>query len=169
MSNDIHSKDQRVLTFRQVLILIVMPLKSYGILKGKPIDRRLGSGQNSHYQIHVIDADADYRIAVNVMSKLAPSELEYLIESRFQHPFLEPLGELPSGWHPLERRPGGPALDFIRTNLFDPRRLAPLPFNIPGQDNDLNEKLDHYIQRALADERAIIYAFGERWGPETQG
>jgi uncharacterized protein YukJ len=144
-----------------------MPLKSYGVLKGRPIDRRLGTGQNPHYQIHVIDANTDYRVAVNVMSKLAPSELEYLIESRFQHPFLEPLGALPSGWHPLERRPGGPALDFIRTNLFDPRKLVPLPFNVPGPDNDLNEKLDHYVQRALADERADIYAFGERWGPET--
>ncbi len=146
---------------------IAMPLKSYGVLKGRPIDRRLGTGQNPHYQIHVIDAASDYRIAVNVMSKLAPSELEYLIESHFQHPFLEPLGELPSGWHPLERRPGGPAFDFIRTNLFDPRKLVPLPFNVPGPDNDLNEKLDHFIQRAFADERADIYAFGERWGPEA--
>ena len=30
----------------------------------------------------------------------------------------------------------------------------------------LNEKLDHYVQRAMADEEAQIYAFGQRWGPE---
>ncbi|HET7544487.1 MAG TPA: DUF2278 family protein, partial [Polyangiaceae bacterium] len=31
----------------------------------------------------------------------------------------------------------------------------------------LNEKLDLYVQRAMADESALLYAFGQRWGPET--
>lgn len=144
-----------------------MPLKNYGVLKGRPIDRRLGTGQNPHYQVHVIDDTTDYRIAVNVASALSPSELEYLIDSHFQHPFLDQLGPLTPGWHALSPKPSGPALDFIRTNLFDPRKLVPLPFNVPGPDNDLNEKIDHYVQRALADEDAVIYAFGERWGPEA--
>jgi hypothetical protein len=45
--------------------------------------------------------------------------------------------------------------------------MRPLPHNIPGPDNDLNEKIDAYVQRAIGDERASIYAFGERWGPEN--
>lgn len=145
-----------------------MPLKSYGVLKGRVIDRQLGAGQNAHYQVHLIDDTTDFRIAINVNSKLSPSELEYLIDSRFEHPFLEQLTLLPLGWNVLPRKPGGPALDFIRTNLFDPRDMVPLPFNVPGPDNDLNEKLDHFVQRAMADEEAIAYAFGERWGPENQ-
>lgn len=144
-----------------------MPLKEYGVLKGRVIDRRTGTGQNSHYQLHMIDDLVDYRIAVNVLSKLSPSELEYLIDSKLRHPVLTGLGELEPGWHRLESKPGKLALDFIRGNLFDPRRMTPLAFNIPGPDNDLNEKLDHYIQRALADEDSFCYAFGERWGPET--
>lgn len=144
-----------------------MPLKSYGVLKGRTINRVLGRGQNPHFQIHVIDDTTDYRIAVNVMSQLAPSELEYLIEPSFQHPFLDQLILLEPGWHPLQSKPGGPALDFIRSNLFDPRKLVPLPFNLPGPDNDLNEKLDQHVQRALADENSVIYVFGERWGPEN--
>jgi len=32
-----------------------MPLKAYGVLKGRPISRHLGSGANSHYQIHIVD------------------------------------------------------------------------------------------------------------------
>lgn len=143
-----------------------MPLENYGVLKGRPIDRQLGSGQNPHYQIHVVDLSTDYRIAVNVASQLYPSELEYFIDSQFRHPFQPQLEQLDLGWHALASRPGGPALDFIRTNLFDPRKLVALPFNVPGPDNDLNEKLDHYIQRAMADEEALIYVFGERWGPE---
>jgi hypothetical protein len=44
--------------------------------------------------------------------------------------------------------------------------MAPLPFDVPGLDNDLNEKIDFQVQRALAEEDAMVYAFGERWGPE---
>jgi len=144
-----------------------MPLKQYGVLKGRPIARSLGTGSNPHYQIHVIDDTTDYRIAVNVASALSPSELEYCIEPHFQHPFLDQFVPLEHGWHTLESKPGGPALDFIRTNLFDPEKLVPLPFNVPGPDNDLNEKIDLYIQRALGEEEAVVYAFGERWGPEN--
>jgi hypothetical protein len=44
--------------------------------------------------------------------------------------------------------------------------MRPLPFSVPGFDNDLNEKIDRVMQRAVADEAALVYAFGERWGPE---
>ena len=44
--------------------------------------------------------------------------------------------------------------------------MRPLPMDAPGEDNDLNEKINHYVQRAMADETATLYAFGERWGPE---
>lgn len=143
-----------------------MPLKQYGFLKGHPINRALGTGKNPHYQIHVVDDTTDYRIAVNVQSALTPSEVEYLVDSHFTHPFLSELDDLEAGWHNLASEPGGPALDYIRSNLFDPRRMVPLPFNLPGPNNDLNEKLDHYVQRAMGDEDAVVYAFGERWGPE---
>ncbi|HVW65008.1 MAG TPA: DUF2278 family protein [Nitrosospira sp.] len=144
-----------------------MPLKSYGVLKGRPVDRQLGSGANPHYQIHIVDDTTHYRIAVNVASQLAPSELEFLVDSRFDHPILAELADKPLGWLPLPPRPGGLALDFIRSNLFDPRDLRVLPFNVPGPDNDLNEKIDQFVQRAMADEDALVYAFGERWGPES--
>ncbi len=144
-----------------------MPLKSYGVFKGRAIDRRLGSGGSPHYQVHLVDQSNDYRIAVNVASQLQPSELEYLIDSEFRHPIVEALHELTPGWKALPSKPGGIALDFIRGNLFDPRRMRKLAFNVPGPDNDLNEKIDHYIQRAMADEDAQLYAFGERWGPES--
>lgn len=144
-----------------------MPIAQYGVLCGRAIDRQLGSGAKPHYQVHVIDGTTDYRIAVNVASALAPSEVEYVIEPQFNHPVLQNLLELPSGWHALVSKPGGAALDFIRTNLFDPRKMVPLPINVPGPDNDLNEKLDHYVQRAMSDEDARVYAFGQRWGPEA--
>ncbi len=44
--------------------------------------------------------------------------------------------------------------------------MVPLRFDIAAPDNDLDEKIDYHVQRALAEEDAMIYAFGERWGPE---
>jgi uncharacterized protein YukJ len=143
-----------------------MPLRNYGVLRGSVIDHRLASGANAHFQLHVVDDTTQYRIAVNVESKLAPSELEYLIDSNFRHPVLDAVAALPAGWNALQHRPGGAALDFIRGNLFNREDLRSLPFDVPGPDNDLNEKLAHYVRRAIADEQATAYAFGERWGPE---
>jgi uncharacterized protein YukJ len=45
-------------------------------------------------------------------------------------------------------------------------KMIALPFDVPGPDNDLNEKIDFHVHRALAEEDAMIYALGERWGPE---
>ena len=143
-----------------------MPLKNYGLLKGKAIEVRLGAGQSPHYQVYIVDDTTDYRIAINVQSMLSPSELEYLIDDRFVHPITTLLEEAPLGFTKIASKPGTTALDYIRANLFDRTKMRPLPFNVPGFDNDLNEKIDGVMQRALADEEALVYAFGERWGPE---
>ena len=143
-----------------------MSLKEYGVLKGTAIDRRLAAGSNPHYQVHVVDDTTDYRVAVNVQSQDG-SEVEYVVAPWFEHSILEGLQAVPRGFRRLESEPGGTALDVIRGNLVDRSQFVPLPLSAPGPDNDLNEKLDHYVQRALSDEDALIYAFGERWGPEN--
>lgn len=144
-----------------------MALHSYGVLKGKAIEVRLGAGQSPHYQVRLIDDTTDYRIAVNVKSQLPPSDVEFVVIEHFKHPITDILAPLPRGFRTLERKPGTGALDFIRGNLFDRTQMRPLPFSLPGFDNDLNEKLDRVMQRAVADESALVYAFGERWGPEA--
>lgn len=143
-----------------------MPLKNYGVLKGKAIEVRPGAGQNPHYQVYIVDDTTDYRIAINVQSALSPSELEYLIDDRFTHPITALLEVVPRGFTKIASKPGTTALDFIRGNLFDRTKMRILPPNLPGLDNDLNEKIDGVMQRAVADEDAVVYAFGERWGPE---
>ena len=143
-----------------------MPLKSYGVLKGKAIEVRLGAGQSPHYQVRLIDNTIDYRIAINVRSQLAPSEVEYVILERFDHPLLATVEPLPLGFTALAPTPSSGALDFIRGNLFARDDMRPLPHDVPGFDNDLNDKIDRVMQRAVSDETALVYAFGERWGPE---
>jgi hypothetical protein len=45
--------------------------------------------------------------------------------------------------------------------------MRPLPPDVEGPDNDLADRLDHYTERAIADADALVYAFGQRWGPES--
>ena len=146
-----------------------MPVPHYGVLKGRPVDRRLGVGQNPHYQIRAVAGDHDYRLAINVKSRQSPSELLFIVDDRFQHPVTEVLASLgEDGFYELAHTPASGALDFIRGNLFDPMAMVPLPHDVPGPDNDLNEKFDAIIQRALADETAVIYAFGANWSPDNR-
>jgi uncharacterized protein YukJ len=146
-----------------------MPIAKYGVLKGRPIARRLGSGSSPHYQIQVVDEHGvNYRIAVNVRSAVAPSELMFYIKSFFVHPLTELLAGTATGFRELARTPTAGGLDFIRGNLLQPGLMTPLPIDLPGPDNDLNEKLDQVVQRAMADEAAFVYAFGQRWGPESK-
>jgi uncharacterized protein YukJ len=143
-----------------------MALHSYGVLKGKAIEVRLGAGQSPHYQVRLVDDTTDYRIAINVKSQLSPSDLEFIVLEHYQHPITALVEGLGLGFTRLQSGPGTGALDFIRGNLFDRAQMRPLPFSIPGFDNDLNEKIDRVMQRAVGDEHALVYAFGERWGPE---
>ncbi len=106
-----------------------MALKNYGVLKGRPIDRRLGFGSSPHYQVHLVDDDDDYRIAVNVKSKESPSELLYLIEENYAHPLVDDLKELRTGFTTIDRVAGGLAMDYIRANLFSPDQMVPLFFS----------------------------------------
>jgi uncharacterized protein YukJ len=146
-----------------------MPLKSYGVLAARAVDRRReGAPDDSpHYQIHMLDSvGTAYRAAINVLSQLPPSELLYLAIDDFRHPLTEQLPQPGSGWTVLPPGPGKANLDYIRANLFDPALMRPLPPDVPGVDNDLSDRLDHFTQRAIADASAELYVFGERWGPE---
>lgn len=143
-----------------------MPLKNYGVLKSRAVNRKLGEGPTPHYQVLVTDDKQQYRIAINVKSKQSPSELLYFVDENFSHPITKELEQLDLGFHELVSKPGGIALDYIRGNFFDPAQMKPLPYNVPGPDNDLNELLELYIARAIASTDAILYPFGERWGPE---
>jgi len=116
--------------------------------------------------VHVRADSTSYRIAVNVKSQLSPSELLFLVDDRFSHPVIGGLPELPSGFNDLRHEPDGLALDFIRSNLFDRLQLRTLPASMPGPDNDLSDRVEHYVARAVQESDAEVYAFGERWGPE---
>lgn len=141
-----------------------MPIK-YSLLKGRPVDYQLATAKTRHYQILVSENETLHRIAVNVQSADG-SEVLFLVLPRFEHPITDKLAQQKIGLHPVQSSPGGFALDYIRGNLARPEEFIPLPLSTPGPDNDLNEKLDGYVQQAIADKNALLYAFGAPWGPE---
>ncbi len=144
-----------------------MGLERYGVLRGRVVAARREDDRDSpHYQVQVSAAGTDYRIAVNVLSQLSPSELLFLIDENFRHPLTQKLDALAEGFTLLAKRPDSGSLDFIRGNLFNRLDMRPLPPSLPGDDNDLSDRLAHYVDRAAREPEAIIYAFGQRWGPE---
>jgi uncharacterized protein YukJ len=143
-----------------------VPLARYGVLAGRVVESRAEGGSDTpHFQIRVHADDNDFRVAVNVLSQQSPSELMYVADEAFRHPQIQALPGLPEGFTAVPSQPGGLALDYIRGNLFDRQAMRPLPATAAAPDNDLADKLHHFVDRAVADPAARLFAFGQRWGP----
>lgn len=144
-----------------------MPLKSYAVLKGRPRATRSSAQGHPHFQLQLEANGCFYRAAVNVRSMLEPSEMEYMIKLRFGHPITGALHRLAPGLHPVERRPGGLALDFIRLNLFPRDQFMKLPGHDANGGADLNDVLEGIFAGAMADPGCWVYVFGEPWEADT--
>ena len=146
-----------------------MPLKKYGVLKGKATASLLATPGNEHFQIKIDASGVTHRIAINVKSSLAPPEVLFYMDEDFKHSHLQSIldANLADGYTNIPSKRETIALDFIRRNMFPIEEMKPIPYNKPGADNDLNEKLGFYVQQAISDGDARVYAFGEKWGPEN--
>jgi uncharacterized protein YukJ len=143
-------------------------LSDYGVLRGHPAAARIETvDDNPHYQIRLVAGGIQYRVAVNVQST-DRSSLLYLADEAFAHPMLPRLGQLAPGYSPIPRIPDGLALDYLRTRLVSRTAMQQVPAHVAGPDNDLNEYLGKYVQRAIAEPSAELFAIGAPWGPEPR-
>jgi len=144
-----------------------MSLKKYGVLKGTIVGH-LRDADDDHYQILVRAGNAMYRIAVNVKSSApnAPSTLLFLAGDKLPDEYLGRLQALPVGYTKLPSKPGGAAMDYVRARWFSPSSMKEVPPDAPGVDNDLKDKLESAVVKAVDQAGSLVYAFGERWGPE---
>lgn len=139
---------------------------NYGVLKCTIIETIPIKGDNPHFHIHAIADGVHFRIAINIKSEICPYDLLYSIDYDFQNELTKKLSEMPLGFYnigPNVKREYG--LDYIRGNLLDIKNMQPLPDVLPGPDNDLNEKIRSITDKALENQKTILYAFGRRWGP----
>lgn len=144
-----------------------MPLSKYGVLKGMPIGH-LRDADDDHYQILIKAGSTMYRIAVNVKSAApnAPSTVLFLTTTALPDAWVSALRALDEGYQKLSSKPNGLALDYQRSGIVKTDSMQPVPPDAPGADNDLKDKLEAAIVKAIATPGAIVYALGERWGPE---
>ncbi len=145
-----------------------MSLKQYGVLKGTVIGH-LRDADDDHYQILVQGGDVLHRIAVNVKSaaKNAPSTVLFRALTSVPTAMSKALEALKPGYKALPSKAGGLAIDYVRSNLFNTSTMKPVPPDAAGVDNDLKDKLEDGVVRAMEEEGSMIHAFGEKWGPET--
>ena len=109
-----------------------MALKNYGVLKGKVVGAQRETDPNSpHYQVHMTAGGKDYRIAVNVKSQVAPSDLLFLVDETFQHPILSKIGDFNEDFHPLSSKPDQYATGLSRLRLNGFRCLPRAPSASP--------------------------------------
>lgn len=146
-------------------------MKNYGVLKGKAVSFERDNDSDPHSELLMNVGDVHYRIAINVRSSRGPVHkrlIEYLILNDIHHPIIERARDLPNGWNDLKDGvQDGAAIDYIRSNIFRATDMKPVAHLQPGPHNDLFEYTEDLLQRAISDDRAMVYAFGERWGPEA--
>jgi uncharacterized protein YukJ len=117
-----------------------------------------------HYRVDVEAGGRRFQVHVSVKPRQGNgigAQLLYAASERFAHPILALLHAVPPGFRELPREPGGLALDYIRRNLLDRRQMARVPLGLPGQDDDLSDKLDHYVVKAIRASGARLFAWGE--------
>lgn len=136
---------------------------------GKAVDKLQATSKMEHFQIKINANGVFHRIAINVKSNTQPSEVKFIMDDDFKHPITDAItaARLNPGFTALQSKRGGIALDFIRGNYFDINAMTPIPDIADGPDNDLNDKFNLYISQAITDTDAVVYAFGQKWGPEN--
>lgn len=145
-----------------------MPIKNYQLLVGKALEMTLDDDDSPHIEIKIQTDDQKlHRIAVNVRSILAPHALLYRKIEGYTHPITENLVDYTRGQYDLTAAEHNHlVLDYVRGDLFDRETLQIAPFSQEGPNNDLKEFILPLINTAIAEDDALVYAFGETWGPE---
>jgi uncharacterized protein YukJ len=140
---------------------------NYGVLKGT-VAGHLRDADDDHYQILVHAGTTVWRIASNVKSSApnAPSTVLFRMATAVPDGLLASLRALAPGFEKLVSKPGGLAIDYVRSGFVEPALLEELAPDVPGADNDLKDTLESAAVRAMAEQGSSIYAFGDRWGPE---
>ncbi len=145
-----------------------MPIANYGVLKGTVVghDR---DADDDHYQVLVRAGRTLHRIAVNVRSSApkSPSTLLFAASTSLPATMTEALRKLPAGFQKLPSRPGGLALDYLRSGIVKTKTMKPLPPDQPGLDNDLKDAIEASVLRAMKEAGSLVHALGAKWGPEA--
>jgi uncharacterized protein YukJ len=159
-----------------------MPIPNYGLLTGTVINAIPYKTGADHYQIELSAAGSIYRIAVDVYSAKKGSprhfsplgattwdldrEVMYYKDENYSHPILDTLATAADGLTTVDQLPQTLLLDYVRyqPTLFPIDQMKPIPpKDTSGGGGDLNDEIDPWIQKALNNPAARLFAFGSSW------
>lgn len=147
-----------------------MSIENYGVLKGRIVEcRQERDDFMPHYQIRIRADGVSYRASINVQSadRRRP-DLLFCVDDDVRHPLVQRLAALDEGFHPGEPGSDGLSVDYVRSGLVQLNQMRSIPHDVPGVNNDLNERLDALVRHAIDDPDVEICIFGSRWGPERE-
>ncbi|WP_346887392.1 YukJ family protein [Clostridium sp. UBA1056] len=155
----------------------------YGVLKGKVLKYDEGDSRTDplrpHVYLYVECQNKEYKVVVNTKSSKkiiinnnkVPNDLLYIADSNFNAQQITHLQKLEQGFFPIKQyhefvttasgyKPEEIAVDFIRSNLFNPCDMIIVPSDKPGPDNDLADFFKERIDTDKCKKNANIYAYG---------
>ncbi|KAF4340070.1 yukJ [Fusarium beomiforme] len=147
----------------------------YGVWKATPVRYNVEDPHldwvSPHLQLFVHDKGGQEALAaVDIKSENRDSRLVYLITSDFTHHITEKLAQLDPGFHvltgTLEQKLDGLALDFIRSNLFDPTNGRILSHDIDNTGHDMLDQLRPILDRAIS-QKSRVYIYGSQFSDGT--
>jgi uncharacterized protein YukJ len=158
-----------------------MPIANYSVLAGKPTAGKVVSGASAHYQITMQATGGPFTVAVNIQS-VDGSEVLYAIEEGFAPPDLAGLTALPMGMTKLQSKPGGLALDYVRSMvggvpMITKAQMTLLPElkakakGVSAEEQMIQQARAKALENAvvtllnmtIADKDGVIYAFGSAY------
>jgi uncharacterized protein YukJ len=155
-----------------------MPITNYSVLVGDPTSGKVVTGSSTHYQITMQAKGGPFTVAVNIQS-VDGSDVLYAIEEGFTPPDEAGLLALPMGMTSLQSKPGGLALDYVRSTvnelpMITLEQMTLLPqVRSKGSEEErmLNRMRASALQNAvvtllnmtIADKDGMIYAFGSAY------
>jgi uncharacterized protein YukJ len=163
-----------------------MPILNYGLLTGAVINAIPYKSGADHYQVELSAAGSLYRIAVDVYSAKKGSsrhyspegattwdldrEVLYYKDENYSHPILDTLAAAADGLTAAGKLPQSLLLDYLRYQpaLFPIDQMKPIPpKSTSGGGGDLNDEIDPWIQKAMNNPAARLFAFGSSWDDST--
>jgi len=162
---------------------------NYGVLRGKVIAAIPYNSGTDHFQVEIKDDNGTiYRIAIDVYSMLAGKsrhystfksnvldtsrEVMYYKDENYKHPVTALMLKCNTGFTAKNVMDSGLYLDYSRTNpqLFPINDMVVVePKNANGEGDDLNDDIGPWINKALNNADAEVFAFGSGWDDNATG
>ncbi len=151
-----------------------MPLPNYGLLTGTLAAHGDQDGKNPHYLLTVKAGTKQYRVAVNLQTtpgKDIPPELQYQIIPNLRKGNAKAKALAASIQNQkqfvLSDQPESPRLDFVHDGILNMDKFEAIPHGASPKKNDFYKALVAAAEKAMADSKAFVAAFGTGYGPSS--